>query len=107
MGWPPFRAGWRRSCSTIFLLNLWLGERLGRAVGYLTLINRAPDAWGRFYRWLDGRQEFAPQIGRLPMVERAVEPTPGALSADRGGIGFPAYPYLLETILGRPAGDFP
>src|SRR4030095_5726216 len=36
--------------------------------GYLTLINRAPGTWGRLYRWLDGREEFAPQIRRLPMV---------------------------------------
>ena len=29
--------------------------------GYLTLINRAPDAWGRFYRWLDGRRNSRPK----------------------------------------------
>ena len=45
----------------------WVNDWARR--GYLTLINRAPGAWGRFYRWLDRRQEFAPQIGRLPMVE--------------------------------------
>lgn len=81
----------------------WANDWLRR--GYLTLINRAPGTWGRFYRWLDGRQEFAPQIRRLPiargrLAELLVRFRPAVVVSV-----FPAYPYLLETILeGAPAG---
>ena len=80
----------------------WVNDWARR--GYLALINRAPDTWGRFYHWLDGREEFAPQIRWLPMAKgrlgellRRFQPTV-VVSV------FPAYPYLLETILdGAPA----
>lgn len=72
--------------------------------GYLAMINRAPGTWGRLYRWLDGRQEFAPQLrwlfmakGRLSQLLVRFQPT-AVVSV------YPAYPHLLETILnGEPA----
>jgi len=72
--------------------------------GYLAMINRAPGTWGRLYRWLDGRQEFAPQLrwlfmakGRLSQLLVRFQPT-AVVSV------YPAYPHLLETILnGAPA----
>ena len=36
--------------------------------GYLTLINRAPQVWSRFYRWLDRREEFGPQFRWLGLA---------------------------------------
>jgi processive 1,2-diacylglycerol beta-glucosyltransferase len=72
--------------------------------GYLTLINRAPGAWGRFYNWLDGREEFAPQIRRLPMVKGRLSQLLARFQPTVTVSVFPAYPYLLETILdGAPA----
>jgi processive 1,2-diacylglycerol beta-glucosyltransferase len=72
--------------------------------GYLAMINRAPGTWGRLYRWLDGRQEFAPQLrwlfmakGRLSQLLVRFQPT-AVVSV------YPAYPHLLDTILnGVPA----
>ena len=69
--------------------------------GYLTLINRAPGAWGRFYRWLDGREEFAPQIGRLPMVKGHLSALLVRFRPTAVVSVFPAYPHLLEMILGN------
>jgi processive 1,2-diacylglycerol beta-glucosyltransferase len=67
--------------------------------GYLAMINRAPGAWGRLYRWLDGRQAYAPQLrwlfmakGRLSQLLVRFQPT-AVVSV------YPAYPHLLETIL--------
>jgi len=74
--------------------------------GYLTLINRAPNAWGRFYRWLDGRQEFAPQIGRLPMVKGRLSQLLVRVRPTVVVSVFPAYPYLLQTILGDAPATF-
>jgi processive 1,2-diacylglycerol beta-glucosyltransferase len=64
---------------------------------YLTLINRAPGAWGRFYRWLDGREEFAPQIRRLPMAKGRLRRLLARFQPTVVVSVFPAYPYLLET----------
>jgi hypothetical protein len=74
--------------------------------GYLTLINRAPGAWGRFYRWLDGRQEFAPQIGRLPMVKGRLSQLLVRFRPTVVVSVFPAYPYLFETNLGGAPATF-
>jgi len=82
----------------------WVNDWARR--GYLTLINRVPGAWGRFYRWLDARQEFAPQIGWLPMVKGRLSKL---LLRFRPAVVvsvFPAYPYLLETMLGGAAATF-
>ena len=83
----------------------WVNDWARR--GYLTLINRAPGAWGRFYRWLDGRQEFAPQIGRLPMVKGRLSQLLVRFRPTVVVSVFPAYPYLLRDDPGRRAGDFP
>jgi len=82
----------------------WVNDWARR--GYLRLINRAPDAWGRFYRWLDGRQEFAPQIGRLPMVKGRLSQLLVRFRPTVVVSVFPAYPYLLETILGGAPATF-
>ena len=82
----------------------WVNDWARR--GYLTLINRAPDAWGRFYRWLDRRQEFAPQIGRLPKVKGRLSQLLVRFRPTVVVSVFPAYPYLLQTILGDAPATF-
>ncbi len=80
----------------------WVNDWARR--GYLTLINRAPGAWGRFYCWLDRRQEFAPQIRRLPMAKGRLSELLVRFQPTTVVSVFPAYPHLLETILdGAPA----
>jgi UDP-N-acetylglucosamine:LPS N-acetylglucosamine transferase len=68
--------------------------------GYLGLINRWPRSWGSVYRWLDRKQNFdkdmfwfAPLKNRLARL--LVRFDPDAIVSV-----FPAYPYLLNQILG-------
>ena len=80
----------------------WVNDWARR--GYLTLINRAPRAWGRFYRWLDERREFAPQICRLPLAKGRLSELLVRFQPTTVVSVFPAYPHLLGTILdGAPA----
>jgi processive 1,2-diacylglycerol beta-glucosyltransferase len=74
--------------------------------GYLAMINRAPRSWGRIYRWLDGREEFAPQLrwlfmakGQLSQLLVRFQPT-AVVSV------YPAYAHLLEAILGGAPATF-
>ena len=82
----------------------WVNDWARR--GYLALINRAPGGWGRFYRWLDEREEFAPQIRRLPMVKGHLAELLVRFQPSDVVSVFPAYPYLLETILGPASAAF-
>lgn len=73
--------------------------------GYLAMINRAPRGWGRLYRWLDGRQEFAPQLRWLFMARARLSQLLVRFQPTVVVSVYPAYPHLLETILeGAPAG---
>lgn len=73
-------------------------------LGYLAVINRAPHTWGRFYQWLDRQEEYTPRMrwfftakGKLSQLLVRFQPT-AVVSV------YPAYPYLLESILnGAPA----
>ncbi|CAN5593003.1 glycosyltransferase [soil metagenome] len=74
--------------------------------GYLSMINRAPRAWGRLYRWLDRQEKYAPQLrwlflakGKLSQLLVRFQPTT-VVSV------YPAYPHLLETILGDAPAAF-
>lgn len=74
--------------------------------GYLAMINRAPRSWGRLYRWLDGRQEFAPQMRWLFMAKARLSQLLVRFQPTAVVSVYPAYPYLLETILGGAAAAF-
>ncbi|HEY1583691.1 MAG TPA: hypothetical protein VGF73_11395 [Chthoniobacterales bacterium] len=71
---------------------------------YLSVINRAPRAWGQFYKWLDRQENYSRQMGwlflaraRLSQLLLRFQPT-AVVSV------YPAYPHLIETILkGAPA----
>jgi processive 1,2-diacylglycerol beta-glucosyltransferase len=55
---------------------------------------------------LDGREEFAPQIGRLPMVKGRLSQLLVRFRPTVVVSVFPAYPYLLETVLGGAPATF-
>ncbi len=74
--------------------------------GYLALINRAPRIWGRLYRMLDGQENYGPQLrwlfmarARLSQMLLRFQPT-AVVSV------YPAYPHLLEMILGDATPSF-
>ena len=67
--------------------------------GYLALINRAPSAWNRFYRWLDKREEFASQMGWLFMVRARLSQLLLRFQPTAVVSVYPAYPHLLDSIL--------
>jgi processive 1,2-diacylglycerol beta-glucosyltransferase len=75
------------------MVNTWARK------AYLTAINHFPQSWGRFYNWLDRQEEFAPKMrwlflarARLGRLLQRFQPS-AVVSV------FPAYPYLLESIL--------
>jgi len=85
---------------TYGLLNRWTRQ------GYVTLINRAPRVWSRFYAWLDRQEKFAPQMGwlflarvRLKQLLRRFQPST-LVSV------YPAYAHLLATIFGEEKPPF-
>lgn len=69
--------------------------------GYLTLINRWPQAWGNVYRWLDRKTTVDRDLGRFffPVKNRLAH----VLARFQPGVVvsvFPPYPYMLTQILG-------
>ena len=78
---------------TYGFVNDWIRK------GYLGLINRAPRAWGRFYRWLDGREEFASNMRWLFQVRSRLSQLLVRFQPTVVVSVFPAYPHLLDTIL--------
>jgi processive 1,2-diacylglycerol beta-glucosyltransferase len=74
--------------------------------GYLALINRSPRLWKRFYDWTDRRENFSASMrwifqakNRLSQLLVRFQPT-AVVSV------FPAYPHLLEEILGDSSPAF-
>jgi processive 1,2-diacylglycerol beta-glucosyltransferase len=79
---------------TFGFVNNWIRK------GYLTVINRAPRPWSRFYKWLDRQEEYGSHMrclfavkARLSQLLLRFQPT-AVVSV------FPAYPHLLETTFG-------
>ncbi len=72
---------------------------------YLTIINRAPGAWGRFYEWLDRQENYASQMGWLFLARARLSQLLLRFQPSTVVSVFPAYPHLIETILAgaRPA----
>ena len=85
---------------TYGLANDWVRK------GYLTLINRAPRAWARLYQWTDRQKDYGSNMkwlfqarGRLSQLLLRFQPTV-VVSV------YPAYPYLLEQIMGDAVPTF-
>jgi UDP-N-acetylglucosamine:LPS N-acetylglucosamine transferase len=82
------------------LVNEWTRK------SYLTVINRAPQAWSQFYRWLDRREKFGPQFrwlsrARARLSELLLRFRPTAVFSV-----YPVYSYLLEAIFGASRPEF-
>ncbi len=67
--------------------------------GYLAMINRAPETWGKFYRWLDRQQNYGAQMGWLFMARARLSRLLLRFQPSAVVMVYPAYPYLLEAIM--------
>ena len=73
---------------------------------YLAMINRTPATWGRLYRWLDRREAYAPQLRWLFMARARLSQLLVRFQPTAVVSVYPAYPHLLETILGGAPAAF-
>jgi UDP-N-acetylglucosamine:LPS N-acetylglucosamine transferase len=73
---------------------------------YLSAINRAPALWGRFYQWLDRQEKFSPKMRWLFIAKARLSQTLLRFRPTTIVSVYPAYPYLLETILGKAPAPF-
>lgn len=67
---------------------------------YLELINRAPGAWSKFYHWLDRKENFAGSFKFLYALKNSLAQLLARLRPDVVVSVYPAYPHLLDEILG-------
>ncbi|HEY3662877.1 MAG TPA: glycosyltransferase [Chthoniobacterales bacterium] len=74
--------------------------------GYLAMINRTPRAWGWFYRKLDGRDNYAAQMGWLFMAKSRLSQLLVRFQPTAVVSVYPAYPHILGTILGGAPASF-
>jgi processive 1,2-diacylglycerol beta-glucosyltransferase len=68
---------------------------------YLALINLAPCTWGRMYRWLDQKKDFDKEFQRLRRLKEHFAPLLDRFQPEVVVCSFPAYPNVLQQILGR------
>lgn len=68
---------------------------------YLELINRAPRAWSRFYRWLDARKSFGGDLRIFSALQKTLAQHLARFRPDVVVSVYPVYPHLLDAILGR------
>jgi UDP-N-acetylglucosamine:LPS N-acetylglucosamine transferase len=76
----------------------WFNEFIRQA--YLAVINRIPRAWGSVYRWLDRKTSFEKDFGRFYPVKKQFTDLLARFQPDIVVSVFPAYPYLLQQIVG-------
>lgn len=67
---------------------------------YLAVINRWPRSWGYVYRWLDRKQDFDKDFRRFSQLKEHLASLLVRFRPDVVVSVFPAYPYLLQQILG-------
>jgi processive 1,2-diacylglycerol beta-glucosyltransferase len=67
---------------------------------YLAVINRWPRSWGYVYRWLDRKQDFDESFRRFSQLKEHLALLLARFRPDVVVSVFPAYPYLLQQILG-------
>jgi processive 1,2-diacylglycerol beta-glucosyltransferase len=67
---------------------------------YLTLINRWPKAWGHVYNWLDRKKDFEQRFQKFHGLKKNLGRLLDRFEPDAVVSTFPAYPYLLQQILG-------
>lgn len=72
-------------------------------VAYLSLIDRAPKAWGVVYRWLDCERKFTGNFKVFFTLKHQLTRLLARFRADVIVSVYPAYPHMLDEMLG-PAG---
>lgn len=73
---------------------------------YLTLINRAPGLWDEIYRRIDAGKRFGPKLSFLFSLKRRLQELLLSWAPDVVVSVFPAYPHLLDEIVGSTAPSF-
>ena len=71
---------------------------------YLALINRWPRSWGYVYRWLDRKEQFEPDFRKFHRLRAHLRALLTKFKPDIVVSVFPAYPYLLQQIVGCEPG---
>jgi processive 1,2-diacylglycerol beta-glucosyltransferase len=67
---------------------------------YLWVVDFAPRVWGSVYRWLDRKQDYDKNFQRFSRLKEHFAALLDRFQPDIVVSSFPAYPYLLEQILG-------
>jgi processive 1,2-diacylglycerol beta-glucosyltransferase len=67
---------------------------------YLALINRWPRSWGIVYWWLDHKKDFDKNFARFTKLKDLLGRLLASFQPDVVVSTFPAYPYVIEQILG-------
>jgi UDP-N-acetylglucosamine:LPS N-acetylglucosamine transferase len=73
---------------------------------YLTLINRAPRAWASIYNWIDRRERFGGKLAFLFQLKKRLRELLARFEPDVVVSVYPAYPHLLEEIVGATPARF-
>src|SRR5881398_3537821 len=67
---------------------------------YLWLVDFAPRFWGSVYRWIDRKKDYNKNFQRFSRLKEHFAALLDRFQPDIIASSFPAYPYLLEQILG-------
>src|SRR6266576_3603927 len=67
---------------------------------YLWLVDFAPRFWGSVYRWIDRKKDYDKNFQRFSRLKEHFAALLDRFQPDIIASSFPAYPYLLEQILG-------
>src|SRR5437764_13781496 len=67
---------------------------------YLWLVDFAPHFWGSVYRWIDRKEDYDKNFRRFSRLKEHFAALLYRFQPDIIASSFPAYPYLLEQILG-------
>jgi processive 1,2-diacylglycerol beta-glucosyltransferase len=67
---------------------------------YLLTINRWPKSWGYVYNWLDRKKDFDKRFQKFRGLKKNLGRLLDRFQPDAVVSTFPAYPYMLQQILG-------
>jgi processive 1,2-diacylglycerol beta-glucosyltransferase len=67
---------------------------------YLWVVDFAPRVWGSVYRWIDRKKDYDKNFHRFSRLKEDFAALLDRFQPDLVASSFPAYPYLLQQILG-------
>ena len=67
---------------------------------YLWVVDFAPRIWGSVYRWIDRKKDYDKNFRRFSRLKEDFAALLDRFQPDVVASSFPAYPYLLQQILG-------